>query len=109
MRAPERVVAVIANVRAASEAAGLSADDVERRYRQLIAEYIAWEAGCFAGGGSEPSLSLDEIRAEIDVVDRQIVGCLALAQSRPTGAPITSTDDAAADALVSRVLAILGS
>jgi chorismate mutase len=103
--APDRIVTVIANVRAAALAAGLSADDVERRYHQLIGEYIAWEAGCFGRAGSEPAASLDQIRAEIDVLDRQIVACLA--PSHPMDAPVTRSDDPVADALVSRVLAIL--
>lgn len=109
VKAPERVLTVLANVRDAGLSYGLDAANIEERYRRLIDEYIAWELLCIhRDEGREPRMpvtSLEEIRVRIDAIDRQVVGCLASleAGAEPTG----RTGHHEADALVARVMEIL--
>jgi isochorismate pyruvate lyase len=107
-QAPARVAAVMANVRAAAQAAHLDPDLLERSYRQVVALFIAHEASALAArlDGSavaaplpqaRPAPALAEVRAGIDALDRHIVA---------TSAVVGSSENAAA-ALLAAAQAVL--
>jgi isochorismate pyruvate lyase len=98
-QAPARVAEVMANVRAAAQAARLDPDLLERTYRQVVTLFIAHEASALAARldhtaalsaapapEPRPAPALADVRAGIDALDRDIVAVSAVLGPSQTAA-----------------------